>query len=153
MERQEPTLGKDAGLESVEFRPRIYRGPTRPTHDSSDFWLKAGICLAVVVVVAMGLIEWNARRQAAAMTAEIMRPMTPNEQREFDPHLAQMAAEDAQELAVLRSQLWQDRSAAQSYEPEPLKPGQRCMQGRRLQRIENGWTQLREPCWTFTCGT
>lgn len=85
MERQEPTLGKDAGLDGVEFRPRSYRGPTRSVPDSSDFWIKAGICLAVLVVVAVGLIEWNARRQAAAMTAELMRPMTPSEQRGVQP--------------------------------------------------------------------
>ncbi|PPT19918.1 hypothetical protein XarbCFBP7629_15280 [Xanthomonas arboricola] len=104
------------------------------------------MCLAVLVVVAIGLIEWNARRQAAAITAELMRPMTRSEQRQFERHLAQIDAEDAQELAAVRRQLWQDQPAAQRYEPEPLKPGQRCIQGRRLQRIENGWTQLSEPC-------
>ncbi|WP_238151450.1 hypothetical protein [Xanthomonas campestris] len=146
MERQEPTLGKDAGLDGVEFRPRSYRGPTRSVPESSDFWIKAGICLAVLVVVAVGLIEWNAHRQAAAMTAELMRPMTPSEQRQLNRQLAQMDADAAQEIAAMRRQLWQDQPVAPRYEPGPLKPGQRCMQGRRLQRIQNGWTQLREPC-------
>jgi len=36
----------------------------------------------------MGLIEWNARRQAAAMTAELMRPMTKSEQAQFDREMA-----------------------------------------------------------------
>ncbi|MEB1710338.1 hypothetical protein VDR05_19230, partial [Xanthomonas campestris pv. campestris] len=43
--------------------------------------------MAVLVVVAVGLIEWNARRQAAAMTAELMRPMTPSEQRQLNRQL------------------------------------------------------------------
>lgn len=146
MERQEPTLGKDAGLEQVEFRPRTYRGPTRPAADQSDFWVKAGICLVVLVVVAVGLIEWNARRQAAAMTAELMRPMTPAEKQQLDRQLTQINAEDARDLANLRRQIWQEAPKAAPYIPSPLKAGERCIDGRRLQRVSNGWTQLREPC-------
>lgn len=146
MERQEPTLGKDAGLDSVEFRPRSYRGPTRPTHDSSDFWLKALICLAVLVVVAMGLIEWNARRQAAAMTAALMRPLSPAEQKELERQRAKSEAEDAAVLADLRGQIWGEHTKAERYNPSPLKRGERCIEGRRLQRVSNGWTQLKEPC-------
>ncbi|WP_230582116.1 hypothetical protein [Xanthomonas arboricola] len=146
MERQEPTLGKDAGLDQVEFRPRTYRGPTRPATDQSDFWVKAGISLVVLIVVAVGLIEWNARRQAAAMTAELMRPMTPAEKQQFDRQLAQLDAEDARDLADLRRQLWQEAPKAAPYIPSPLKAGERCIDGRRLKRVSNGWTQLREPC-------
>ncbi|MEA9722333.1 hypothetical protein [Xanthomonas campestris] len=77
--------------------------------------------MAVLVVVAVGLIEWNARRQAAAMTAELMRPMTPSEQRQLNRQLAQMDAEAAQEIAAMRRQLWQDQPVAPRYEPGPLR--------------------------------
>lgn len=30
--------------------------------------------------------------------------------------------------------------------PAPLKSNQRCMQGRRLERVENGWRQVNTPC-------
>ncbi|MCC8558703.1 hypothetical protein [Xanthomonas vesicatoria] len=146
MERQEPTLGKPAGLEEVEFRPRTYRGPTRPATNESDFWLKATVCLVALVVVAVGLIEWNARRQAAAMTAELMRPMTPAEKRELDRQVAQIDAEDARDLANLRRQIWQEAPQTEPYVPSPLKAGERCIEGRRLKRVSNGWTQVREPC-------
>ncbi len=146
MERQEPTLGKDAGLEQLEFRPRSYRGPTHPTNEHSAFWVKAGVCLAVLIVVAMGLIEWNARRQAIAMTSALMRPMSPAEQQELDRQRAESDEEDAAVLADLRRQIWQEAPKAAPYIPSPLKAGERCIDGRRLKRVSNGWTQLREPC-------
>lgn len=46
------------------------------------FYLKLALMLAVVVNVIAGLIEWNARRQAAAFTRELMRPATLEELRQ-----------------------------------------------------------------------
>lgn len=42
----------------------------------------------------------------------------------------------------------QTRQRVQSANPEvlPLQPGQRCIQGRRLERVDNGWRQLNSPC-------
>jgi len=34
----------------------------------------------------------------------------------------------------------------QEHRPTPLRPNERCMQGRRFQRVENGWKQINEPC-------
>lgn len=30
--------------------------------------------------------------------------------------------------------------------PVPLRPGERCIQGRRFQRVDNGWQQVNTPC-------
>ncbi|MDY4283821.1 hypothetical protein [Xanthomonas sp. LF06-19] len=151
MERQEPTLGKDEDLKELEFRPRSYRGPAKHiASDSSDFWIRAGVCLIVLIVTAMWLIEWNARRQAAAMTAELMRPMTKNEELQLKAQAERFKKkideENAAEMESLRKALWNTKEEISVYRPRPLEAGERCMQGRRLQRIENGWKQLKDPC-------
>ncbi|WP_230598060.1 hypothetical protein [Xanthomonas albilineans] len=151
MERQEPTLGKDTDVTELEFRPRTYSEPTRKTKDDGmEGWLKAGISVVVLIAAAMGLIEWNARRQAAAMTNEILRPMTPSEEATFKAQISkfnkEMEIESAAELERTRRILWNEKIQPAVYTPRPLAPGERCMQGRRLQRIENGWQQLRDPC-------
>ncbi|PPU91445.1 hypothetical protein XalbCFBP2523_14840 [Xanthomonas albilineans] len=106
--------------------------------------------MVVLIAAAMGLIEWNARRQAAAMTNEILRPMTPSEEATFKAQISkfnkEMEIESAAELERTRRILWNEKIQPAVYTPRPLAPGERCMQGRRLQRIENGWQQLRDPC-------
>lgn len=89
---------------------------------------RRGILLAIVIV--MGLIEWNARRQAAAMTRELTRPMTAKEE-------AQFKAEKVRQVQLPKAE----------YIPLPLRPGERCIRGRRLQPIEGGWRDRPdEPC-------
>jgi len=150
MEREEPTLSKKLDMGDVEFRPRSYRGPTRPPDRDSGIWLKVGIGIAALVVIAMGLIEWNARRQAAAMTAELTRPMTPKEEARFKAEMArweaEIEAETAKELAKVRREIRFDPQPMH-IPRAPLRPGQRCMQGKRLERIEGGWRDLpHQPC-------
>lgn len=53
--------------------------PWKSDREDEFFYLKLILALAVVVAVIAGLIEWNARRQAAAFTREFMRPATPEE--------------------------------------------------------------------------
>lgn len=152
MERQEPTIGKRPELDEIEFRPRTYRGPTqRHTSNDTDIWIKASIGLVVVVLIAMGLIEWNARRQAAAMTAELTRPMTPKEEAQFKAQTKkwqrEMEAESAAELAQVQRTLWQDTPRRPAYAPNPLRAGERCIRGDRFRRLANGWAQVyNDPC-------
>lgn len=150
MERQEPTIGKP-DMQDLHFRPRSHRG-IGTSHDSgSGLWLKAGLAIVALLLMAMGLIEWNARRQAAAMTAELMRPMTPAEETRFNEQMRrwerELEAETAKDLAAVQRHL-RVVPQVQRHEPRaPLRPGQRCMQGRRLERIEGGWRDLpNEPC-------
>lgn len=98
----------------------------------------------------MGLIEWNARRQAAAMTRELMRPMTAQEEAELkaaiDRDMRKLEVETAAEVAAVRRTIQLDRMLPVA-EPRPLAPGERCMQGHRFKRIEGGWRDLpNDPC-------
>lgn len=104
----------------------------------------------MLVVLAMGLIEWNARRQAAAMTRELTRPMTAKEQAdlsvEMERQARQLRAETAAEIAAVQRKIQQDRMLPVQ-ERRPLKGGERCIEGRRFQKIQGGWRDLpNDPC-------
>ncbi|MBH1638060.1 hypothetical protein I5U57_01195 [Stenotrophomonas maltophilia] len=99
----------------------------------------------------MGLIEWNARRQAAAMTRELMRPATPEEQAMLDRQAAEwqrkLEAETAAEMAQARQTIQLDRVVPVP-DRNPLQTGERCIDGRRFKRLEGGgWRDLpNSPC-------
>lgn len=51
---------------------------------------------------------------------------------------------DAEGEAALK-QLWAQSTQpanSQRYDPRPLSEGERCMQHKRLRRIENGWEEI-----------
>jgi hypothetical protein len=143
--REEPTLGKpDIG--DMEFRPRSYRGPSQRASDESSLWLKGGMAAVVAIVVVMGLIEWSARRSAAAMMAELNRPATPEERARFNAEMQRLTEESERDVrnAVRTIQLTPQVEYAP---PAPLRPGERCIRGRRFERLENGWRDRpNEPC-------
>ncbi|HFF6218576.1 TPA: hypothetical protein ACGCHS_004180 [Stenotrophomonas maltophilia] len=108
------------------------------------------VAAAALIVIAMGLIEWNARRQAAAITRELMRPMTTQEKAEFtakiDRDMRTLEAENAADVAAVRRAIQLDR-VLPTVQPRPLGNGERCMQGHRFKRIEGGWRDLpNDPC-------
>lgn len=146
-DRQEPTFSAP-DLQEVRFRSRRQRGP-RYAEPASP-WLYIVVGAALLVAIAMGLIEWNARRQAAAMTRELMRPMTAQEEAELkaaiDRDMRKLEAETAAEVAAVRRAIRLDRMVPVA-EPRPLAPGERCMQGHRFKRIEGGWRDVPDdPC-------
>lgn len=147
-ERHEPTFSAP-DLQEVRFRAARNR-PSRQSEPTSP-WLYIGVSAALLVVIAMGLIEWNARRQAAAMTRELMRPATPEEQAALDRQTAEwerkLQAETAAELAQVRRTIQLDRALPPA-ERRPLETGERCIDGRRFKRMEGGgWRDLpNSPC-------
>lgn len=147
-ERHEPTFSAP-DLQDVRFRDARSR-PTRQSESTSP-WLYIGVGAALLVAIGMGLIEWNARRQAAAMTRELMRPATPEEQAALDRQTAEwerkLQAETAEELAQVRRTIRLDHALPPA-ERRPLEAGERCIDGRRFKRMEGGgWRDLpNSPC-------
>lgn len=147
-ERHEPTFGKP-DVHELQFRGHGRRqiGRNEPTSP----WLYIAVSTVLLVVIAMGLIEWNARRQAAAMTRELMRPMTAQEQAAFDAEMEkkgrQLEAETAAEVPAVRRTLQLDR-ALPVRERRPLGTGERCIEGRRFKRMDGGgWRDMpNDPC-------
>lgn len=158
MERKEPTFGETPNMAEIEFRPNKHRGftPRTPPDDFTKLIVLACAGVVVLVAIIMGLIEWNARRQAAAMTNELMRPMTAKEAERFKEWERQTEAEADRALQQLWQQTTQQQNAqaarqraeaARQREARALRAGERCIQGRRFKRIENGWEQIpHQPC-------
>jgi len=146
-DRQEPTFSAP-DLQEVQFRSQRQRAPQHSERASPWTYIAVGAVLLVAIV--MGLIEWNARRQAAAMTRELTRPMTAQEQADFnaemDRQTRQLQAQAAAEVAEVQRAIRFDRPLPVQ-EVRPLKGGERCIEGRRFQRIEGGWRDLpNDPC-------
>lgn len=146
-ERHEPTFSAP-DLQDVRFRS----GRARPVrqNEATSPWVYIGVGAALLIAIAMGLIEWNARRQAAAITRELMRPATPEEQAQLDRQHAEwerkLKAESAAELAEVQRALWTDGAPARPV-LRPLSANERCIEGRRFQRIEGGWRDRpNDPC-------
>jgi len=84
------------------------------------------------------------------MTRELTRPMTAQEQADFnaemDRQTRQLQAQAAAEVAEVQRAIRFDRPLPVQ-EVRPLKGGERCIEGRRFQRIEGGWRDLpNDPC-------
>jgi hypothetical protein len=111
------------------------------------FYLKIILATVAVIAVIAGLIEWNARRQAAALTREMLRPATAQEQTQLKAMTDQWEAEAAAETQQLREQLRQNSSTPQQqrrprFDPRPLSSDERCIDHQRFQRVSNGWEQI-----------
>lgn len=67
--------------------------------------------------------------------------MTPEQKASFDAEIRRSALEEAKVLEEVRRHVLPE---PQNRWPtvEPLRSGQRCIQGRRFERIEGGWRDL-----------
>lgn len=146
-ERQEPTF-TTPDLTDMKFRNERTRQAVRSEAPSP--WTYIAVSAALLIVIAMGLIEWNARRQAAAITRELTRPMTKEEQASFDAEMARSEKEDQEIIREHRRYIDNPITLNPQrlpLEPAPLRDGERCIQGRRFQRIDGGWRDRPlEPC-------
>lgn len=107
-------------------------------------WILLGVVLLGVV---MALMEWNARRQAAAMTRELMRPATAEEEQQIraatDEMMRQVEADFPQTPSPLQDPAQGNMGWARGAErTQVLAPGERCISGQRFRRITNGWEEI-----------
>jgi hypothetical protein len=143
-ERQEPTFSTP-DMKDMHFRDARTRQVARSRTPSP--WTFIAVSAALLVVIAMGLIEWNARRQAAAIARELMRPMSSAEQARFNAEMQTLDRDLQQSVREAMPQAKTLYLQSPAYTPLPLRRGERCIQGRRLERIEGGWRDRpNEPC-------
>ncbi len=143
-DRHEPTFGK-ADLQDVEFRDTPRYGSAGQANATATPWKTMILAALAAIAIIMGLIEWNARRQAAAISAELTRPMNAKEQARFDAEMKKLEAQLDRELRSIAPRHVDLRLPV--YEPLPLQSGERCINGRRFKRIQNGWQDLPgKPC-------
>lgn len=106
-------------------------------------YLKLLIAAAVVTLIAAGLIEWNVRRQAAAITRELLRPPTKGERRQIRAMEVELERQAQAEVARLRRQReLARRRTATRVDSRPLVSGERCIDGQRIRRLENEWREI-----------
>lgn len=115
--------------------------------DRDDEFRLLQIVLLVLLVGAMvaGLIEFNARRQAAALTREMLREATPEERAQMDRQLRDLDARltptpPTSSESDLRPRHRRTNSAVRYV--APLQPGERCLSGQRFRRLKNGWEEI-----------
>ncbi len=134
MERKEPTFSKpDMG--EIRFREparqqKIDSGNGLVWKIAIGVFVGMSICLiatcSLVGIGAAAVAEQEDQARKAAIN-EFLR--TANDP---DPFGFEARAAEARRIEM---------------EPRALRPGQRCMQGKRLERIEGGWKDVpNEPC-------
>jgi hypothetical protein len=98
-------------------------------------FLKRSLVFVAVVIAIAGLIEWNARRQAAAMTRELLK--SPE---------AQAVLAKRNDGKPKPCKLFEMPSNATTATPieidrSPLAADERCINGKRYRSVEGGWQQ------------
>lgn len=136
MDRQEPTLGKASDLTDLEFkRSRYVRRHSREGQTDISWKIAVGVflgltafalvtCSAVAVMGSAALEEQERQERAAA---EQLRK----------------ALGDPDPMGIQAREAERQRREAEYY---GLRTGERCIDGKRFRRVENGWVQINRPC-------
>lgn len=131
MEREEPRL-TSTDLSDVEFRPRGYRGPSRPDrHSGSDglAW-KIGVSVGIAVLAALLIFNTYERYQARKDAEQAMLAL--------NKVFADAEIESGKTFKAL------SREYAQPVAPaiKPIPPGYRCTNGVLVHNEGTTWTQI-----------
>ena len=129
MERQEPRLDKD--MKDVEFRPRSYRGPSRPSSSPSNegFAWKIGVAVGGGVLAALLIFNAYERHQARRDVEEAVRLLEQESAKldhEMQAAVRSVAAPPPRSVPVIH----------------PVPPGYRCAGDTLLYRDGDSWTQI-----------
>ncbi len=139
MERQEPSIGKLVDLRDVQF------GRTTEVRHPRSVQAKAPMDLTWKI--AAGVFLGLSLFALATCTSLVMLGAAVQQEEE---RVMRDAVEQINAIARDPDPLgWQqqarDRERRQA-DALRLRPGERCIQGKRFQRVENGWVQLSQPC-------
>lgn len=139
MERQEPKFGKSPDMSGIEFRNGTCRGAQYQASSTND-----GLVWKVAIGVFIGM---SLCLLATCTLLGIGASAVAEEQEKAQRTAVEKFIKDANDPDPFG---WQKRAEQQRREEiraKALKPGQRCIQGQRFQRVDNGWVQLsHEPC-------
>ncbi|WP_312368749.1 hypothetical protein [Stenotrophomonas sp.] len=134
MERKEPTFSKP-NMDEVQFRQPLRHREREPSNGlvwkiAIGVFVGMSICLiatcSLLGIGAAAVADQQEQAQKAAVEQFIRDANNP------DPFGYEARAREELRLEMER---------------RALKPGQRCMQGKRLERIEGGWRDLpNDPC-------
>lgn len=140
MERQEPTLGPAPDLAGVEFRRSVAPKATPAKQPMDLSWKIAigiflglslfGLATCTTMAILGAAVQAEQERQAELAAAELKKALNNP-----DPFGWRAAAQQQQRE--------QARQEAARY---ALRPGERCIQGKRFRRVDNGWVQVNRPC-------
>lgn len=134
-DRQEPTMGQP-DMSDVQFRPHDHQGPSmRPEARPRPAGLTWQIAIGVFLGITMAMVAYklHERHQMNLAIQQFNAEMT-----KLDSELAR-----AFEAPTYRNS---ESNARTRRVVVPLRNGERCIQGKRLRRIPNGWEQINEPC-------
>lgn len=112
----------------------------RPPEPNRDLWwqIALGVFIALMAhsIVVGAYASYVLKRELRALEAQTSQHQKANARR------AEAAAAAALHPQYPAAANVQSRSYAR-----PIADGERCIQGRRFQRVENGWVHLpRDPC-------
>lgn len=129
MERQEPKFDKN--MKDVEFRPRTYRGPSRPSlsNDVDGLAWKIGVAVGIGVLAAMLIFNAYERYQVRRDADEVLK-LLEQETVKLDREMR---------AAVRTAAVPPTRPAAVAY---PVPPNYRCAGDTLLYRAGSSWTQI-----------
>lgn len=133
--REEPKHGQDeADWSSVRFRPRrsSKRSPASAEPTALTWQIATGVFLGIIAALFAWKL-WERHEAAEALKA-------------FEVETKRIEAEADRELSRLARQMQSDNVRYTPRGPAPLRAGERCINGRRFQRVQNGWVQVNERC-------
>ena len=96
-----------------------------------------GLTTCVSMAIFGHAVQQEQERQAQAIADELKRKLA-----DPDP-MGWKAAAQAHERERRLQEIRQEREEAAYY---ALRPGERCIGGKRFRRVDNGWVQEKRPC-------
>lgn len=136
MDRKEPKIGD---LSQIEFRSSAVRQRTTSAAQASGNGLVWKIALGVFAGMCLfGLATCSGLVVLGAAVQQAEQQQTEAAVQEFV-----RAANDPDPFGWGRAEQQRQRRIA---EDKALQPGERCIDGKRLQRVSNGWVQVDKPC-------
>lgn len=136
MDRHEPTFGKPLDVGDLQLRrPSATSYRSEAARTDISWKIAAGIFLGLT---AFALVTCS----AVMITGSAAIKEQERQERAAAEQLRQTLS-DPDPLGIHAREAERQRREAAYY---ALRPGERCIDGKRFRRVDNGWEQLSRPC-------